>query len=244
MWLFVTLSHSTICCPCRVSQCLGKLAQQPNPEPDGKAADKAEALQRASSTSQAAVRCLLDALAALDVWATPIKDANQRSVEAQEANSSASSSSSDRAGADRQGAGDSSGGAQGEMERFGAAKSAKESLSRGLALFNGKDPLKGLEQLVADGLLQRSPAAVSGMGVHAIGHVQVLIYATAVLTDTFSHVCQHCVVFACILPQQSVCILKVTLHKVFNKLRIYIVQHVVLQTPELPIPRCHGPTGS
>jgi hypothetical protein len=50
-----------------------------------------------------------------------------------------------------------------EAERLAAAKSTKELLAKGIALFNTKGPLKGIESLISNGLLESSPAAVSGV---------------------------------------------------------------------------------
>ena len=51
-----------------------------------------------------------------------------------------------------------------EAERFTAAKSVKESLSRGITLFNSKDPLKACEHLMSAGLVAHEPQAVSKAG--------------------------------------------------------------------------------
>lgn len=51
---------------------------------------------------------------------------------------------------------------QSEAERLAAAKSTKELLSKGISLFNTKGPLKGIESLMSNGLLESSPSAVSG----------------------------------------------------------------------------------
>jgi hypothetical protein len=55
-------------------------------------------------------------------------------------------------------------GPQSEAERLAAAKSTKELLAKGISLFNTKGPLKGIESLVSNGLLESSPAAVSVHG--------------------------------------------------------------------------------
>ena len=47
-----------------------------------------------------------------------------------------------------------------EAERLAAAKSTKELLAKGISLFNTKGPLKGIESLISNGLLEGSPAAV------------------------------------------------------------------------------------
>lgn len=47
-----------------------------------------------------------------------------------------------------------------EAERLAAAKSTKELLAKGITLFNTKGPLKGIESLISNGLLESSPAAV------------------------------------------------------------------------------------
>lgn len=49
-----------------------------------------------------------------------------------------------------------------EAERLAAAKSTKELLTKGISLFNTKGPLKGIESLIGNSLLESSPAAVSG----------------------------------------------------------------------------------
>jgi hypothetical protein len=49
-----------------------------------------------------------------------------------------------------------------EAERLAAAKSTKELLAKGISLFNTKGPLKGIESLIANNLLESSPAAVRG----------------------------------------------------------------------------------
>jgi hypothetical protein len=51
-------------------------------------------------------------------------------------------------------------GPQSEAERLAAAKSTKELLAKGISLFNTKGPLKGIESLIGNGLLESSPAAV------------------------------------------------------------------------------------
>lgn len=48
-----------------------------------------------------------------------------------------------------------------EAERLAAAKSTKELVAKGITLFNTKGPLKGVEFLLSQGLLESSPAAVS-----------------------------------------------------------------------------------
>jgi hypothetical protein len=48
-----------------------------------------------------------------------------------------------------------------EAERLAAAKSTKDQLGNGISLFNSKGPLKGLDFLMSQGLLESSPAAVS-----------------------------------------------------------------------------------
>jgi hypothetical protein len=48
-----------------------------------------------------------------------------------------------------------------EAERLAAAKSTKDQLGKGISLFNSKGPLKGLDFLMSQGLLESSPAAVS-----------------------------------------------------------------------------------
>ncbi|KAF8064597.1 BIG3 [Scenedesmus sp. PABB004] len=48
-----------------------------------------------------------------------------------------------------------------EAERLAAAKSTKEQLAKGVALFNAKGPLKGVELLMSQGLLEGSPPAVA-----------------------------------------------------------------------------------
>jgi hypothetical protein len=53
------------------------------------------------------------------------------------------------------------GGQQSEAERLAAAKSTKDQLGKGISLFNSKGPLKGLDFLMSQGLLESSPAAVS-----------------------------------------------------------------------------------
>lgn len=47
-----------------------------------------------------------------------------------------------------------------EVERLAAAKSTKELLAKGISLFNTKGPLKGIEALIANNLVESSPAAV------------------------------------------------------------------------------------
>lgn len=56
--------------------------------------------------------------------------------------------------------GGASGSSLSEAERLAAAKSTKELLTKGISLFNTKGPLKGIESLIGNGLLDSSPAAV------------------------------------------------------------------------------------
>lgn len=60
--------------------------------------------------------------------------------------------------------GGGSGAPQSEAERLAAAKSTKELLGKGISLFNTKGPLKGIESLIGNGLLDSSPAAVRAAG--------------------------------------------------------------------------------
>jgi hypothetical protein len=55
---------------------------------------------------------------------------------------------------------------------FTAAKNAKESLSRGLTLFNTKDPVKGLQALMSSGLVGGTPQEVSVAGSRAVPMVR------------------------------------------------------------------------
>ena len=63
-------------------QALSKLVQQPDPEVD-KATDKKaqEALQRTKEVKEAAIKCLLRILAALDAWVTPLKESMLKAAE-------------------------------------------------------------------------------------------------------------------------------------------------------------------
>jgi hypothetical protein len=56
---------------------------------------------------------------------------------------------------------------QSEAERLAAAKSTKELVKKGLSLFNSKGPLKGIESLISNGLLDSTPAAVRGLAKHS-----------------------------------------------------------------------------
>jgi len=72
-----------------------------------------------------------------------------------------SASSLTPGGAAASGGGGVSGSTQlSEAERLAAAKSTKELLGKGISLFNTKGPLKGIESLISNGLLESSPAAV------------------------------------------------------------------------------------
>jgi hypothetical protein len=51
---------------------------------------------------------------------------------------------------------------------FTAAKNAKESLNRGLALFNSKDAVKGLQALMSSGLVGGTPQEVRPAGSGAL----------------------------------------------------------------------------
>jgi hypothetical protein len=63
-------------------QALRKLVQQPDPEVD-KATDKKaqEAVQRTKEVKEAALKCLLRILAALDAWVAPLKESMLKAAE-------------------------------------------------------------------------------------------------------------------------------------------------------------------
>jgi hypothetical protein len=61
-----------------------------------------------------------------------------------------------------------------EAERLAAAKSTKELLAKGISLFNTKGPLKGIESLISNNLLESSPGAVSGLSLGCPAAVSLL----------------------------------------------------------------------
>lgn len=68
-----------------------------------------------------------------------------------------------------------------EAERLAAAKSTKELLGKGISLFNTKGPLKGIESLISNGLLESSPAAVRAHATYLVNSRQDMTPACVIL---------------------------------------------------------------
>ena len=141
---------------------------------------RAEAAARADAVRREARAALLAALSSVDQWAAPIRDAALRAAAEAEAAVEADDGAGGSASALR-GAGGSSGslvaaaaasasaaaaaaaaaGAGSDAERFTAAKTAKDALARAIAAFNGaSSPSKGVDALVAAGVVEAKPEAV------------------------------------------------------------------------------------
>lgn len=108
---------------------------------------------------------------ALEVWARPIKEATLKAAEAEATPAAAAAPllpslpSLDRLASTGSGLTPpppphAQQQPLGEPERLAAAKSTKDAIERGVALFNGRGPLKGLDYLLAEGLVEPTPAAV------------------------------------------------------------------------------------
>ncbi|WIA39187.1 hypothetical protein OEZ86_005312 [Tetradesmus obliquus] len=170
----------------RTVQALSKLSQAPEADADGKAekrsAPDAVAAAAAAGIRKEALACCLQVVAALESWARPIKEAALRAAEAEPGpagngkagfsslpsmerdgshnslNGLAGAAAAGKSPAAKAG---SSGAQLSEAERLAAAKSTKDTLGKGISLFNSKGPLKGLDFLMSQGLLESSPAAVA-----------------------------------------------------------------------------------
>eukprot|EP00879_Flechtneria_rotunda_P005150 GHRR01005432.1.p1 GENE.GHRR01005432.1~~GHRR01005432.1.p1 ORF type:complete len:1373 (+),score=543.66 GHRR01005432.1:373-4491(+) len=163
----------------RTVQALSKLAQQYDVDDGSRGTDKRSGPEAAAAAATAygirkeALSCCLQIVAALETWAKPLKEATLRAAEAD--TSSPEGSQGGFSGLSGIEHSNSHGTltstatklpqaiapAPSEAERLAAAKSTKEVMAKGINLFNTKGPLKGIDFLMSQGLLESSPAAVA-----------------------------------------------------------------------------------
>ncbi|KXZ56613.1 hypothetical protein GPECTOR_1g552 [Gonium pectorale] len=149
----------------RTVQALARLAQRTQLDDQPPASQpRPNALDQLAALREGALKCLLAVVACLDAWAGPLKEgaagaagANGELPNGEEAGEAARAVANGALAALGfgaglgMGAGGDAAAARSEAERFEAAKVAKSSLGRGLALFNGGSPVKAMRALIARG---------------------------------------------------------------------------------------------
>ncbi|GLI68912.1 hypothetical protein VaNZ11_013463 [Volvox africanus] len=170
----------------RTVQALSKLSQRTELDgPPPPAGPKQQELARQlASVRDTALRCLLSVVNCLDVWSAPLKeqgpegaekpggaggrgaatgqqDETRESESESGAGSLATVSAGTGTGLRANGSTTAAGTGASEAERFEAVKVTKSSLTRGLSMFNGGNPVKAMRFLISSGLVEDSPAGVA-----------------------------------------------------------------------------------
>ncbi|GIL43151.1 hypothetical protein Vafri_977, partial [Volvox africanus] len=170
----------------RTVQALSRMSQRTEldgpPPPAGP--KQQELAKQLASVRDTALRCLLSVVNCLDVWSTPLKDQGPEGAEKpggtggrgagagqqdetreSESESGAGSLATVSAGTGTglraNGSTTAASTGASEAERFEAVKVTKSSLTRGMSMFNGGNPVKAMRFLISSGVVEDSPAGVA-----------------------------------------------------------------------------------
>lgn len=116
--------------------------------------------QQGSKAREVALESVLSILKSLDKWAEPLKEAAIAAVSGEDTSEPQEKEGMPTGSTAFGSTGNSNGGEDSEVARFGAAKEKKHSLENGITVFN-RDSIKGVRALVASGSVGSSPRAIA-----------------------------------------------------------------------------------